>query len=507
MAEAAGRRGSEAIAVPAANAPEAMLAGGARVVPLERLEQLASLGTEGEPPSAAGARLELERARAGGPRPLRPQRAAYLRYALEVAAAGGHSVLIIGPPGAGKSLAARRLPSILPPLEPRGGARGDADRERVRGARHGSTRRDAPVPRPASHDLDGRAGRRRLASSPGRGDAGPPRSAVPRRAGGVLARGARGASPAARGGAGDDRPRPPRGRASRAASCWSPPPTRAPAAAARNPGECECQPASAAPLPRQAERGARRPDRHRDLGRAPERRGHGAPPPARLGAASASASSPRESARSGGWGRPLQRRDDPRRAARACRLGPERASACSRRATRGSRLSGRGHDRVLRVSRTIADLDGAERVSDRARRAGAHAAAPRRRMSGAARRSGRSRGASRATRRRCSTCGDDAPATPASAAATRPGRRLDATATVTIVGSRRASSYGLRVAEELGTAAGRRRAGGSQRDGARDRRRRPPGGAGRRRVDDRGAGRRARRRLSARERRLYRRHP
>jgi magnesium chelatase family protein len=39
-----------------------------------------------------------------------------LRHALEVAAAGGHSMLISGPPGAGKSLAARRLPSILPPL-------------------------------------------------------------------------------------------------------------------------------------------------------------------------------------------------------------------------------------------------------------------------------------------------------------------------------------------------------------------------------------------------------
>ena len=39
-----------------------------------------------------------------------------LRRGLEVAAAGGHSLLISGPPGAGKSMAARRLPSILPPL-------------------------------------------------------------------------------------------------------------------------------------------------------------------------------------------------------------------------------------------------------------------------------------------------------------------------------------------------------------------------------------------------------
>jgi magnesium chelatase family protein len=117
MAEAAGRRGTEAIAVPAANGPEAALAGGPRVVPLERLEQLALLGGEGEP--ALSGRPTL--CSTNGARPDVPDLAdlrgqPYLRRALEVAAAGGHSLLIVGPPGAGKSLAARRLPSILPPL-------------------------------------------------------------------------------------------------------------------------------------------------------------------------------------------------------------------------------------------------------------------------------------------------------------------------------------------------------------------------------------------------------
>jgi magnesium chelatase family protein len=116
IAEAARQRGAEAIVVPVANGPEAALAEGIEVIPVGTLAQVPALaGGEWRP--AQPEALELLPAPApGGPdlADLRGQR--HLRYAMEVAAAGGHSLLMIGPPGAGKSLAAGRLPSIMPPL-------------------------------------------------------------------------------------------------------------------------------------------------------------------------------------------------------------------------------------------------------------------------------------------------------------------------------------------------------------------------------------------------------
>jgi len=116
IAEAARERGTEAIVVPAENGPEAALAGEIEVICLESLGQLSALVGGGWKPKRPKPMPLALSAAAGGPdlSDLRGQR--HLRYALEVAAAGGHSMLMVGPPGAGKSLAASRLPSILPGL-------------------------------------------------------------------------------------------------------------------------------------------------------------------------------------------------------------------------------------------------------------------------------------------------------------------------------------------------------------------------------------------------------
>lgn len=114
MAEAVVAAGGRGIIVPPRNGPEAALAKGVEVRTLGNVSDLRRLDEEampGETPQP----LELESGRDGPDlADLRGQ--AHLRRAIEIAAAGGHGLLMVGPPGAGKSLAARRLPSVMPPL-------------------------------------------------------------------------------------------------------------------------------------------------------------------------------------------------------------------------------------------------------------------------------------------------------------------------------------------------------------------------------------------------------
>lgn len=118
FAEEAKRFGAATLVVPSANAPEAALVEGIDVVAVDHLAQLPGL-CSGETISPHPKPLPLGLGPPTGPPDLADLRGqAELRGALELAAAGGHSMLMVGPPGAGKAMAASRLPSILPPLSP-----------------------------------------------------------------------------------------------------------------------------------------------------------------------------------------------------------------------------------------------------------------------------------------------------------------------------------------------------------------------------------------------------
>lgn len=115
LAALAATRAGHCVVVPHANAPEAQLISGCAYGAAARLTDVArhvdgasplafKLGSA--PPCGVGTAADLSDVRGQ----------AHAKRALEIAAAGQHSLLLIGPPGTGKSMLAQRLPGLLPPM-------------------------------------------------------------------------------------------------------------------------------------------------------------------------------------------------------------------------------------------------------------------------------------------------------------------------------------------------------------------------------------------------------
>ena len=118
MAINARNQGLQGIVVPAMNADEAGVVQGCDVIPVKSLEQAATFvaGDEIIPPHQTEVDELFQNAHLRVPDFDEVKGQGHVKRALMVAAAGAHNILMVGPPGTGKTMLASRLPGILPPM-------------------------------------------------------------------------------------------------------------------------------------------------------------------------------------------------------------------------------------------------------------------------------------------------------------------------------------------------------------------------------------------------------